>query len=56
MKTAKKVFLIGIACLLILGALSLAVGIMLGGSVGALFTAARDAIVGFLDSFFTFSL
>lgn len=56
MKTANKVFLIVIACLLILGALSLAIGIMLGGSVGALFAAARDSILGFLDGLFSFSL
>lgn len=54
MKTANKVFLIVIACLLILGALSLAGGIGLGGSLSAVFSHAQAAITGLLDSFFLF--
>ena len=54
MKTANKVFLIMMACLLILGALSLAVGIGLGGSLTAMFTQAQAAVTRLLDSFFLF--
>ncbi|MCI9468189.1 MAG: hypothetical protein HFG45_02660 [Oscillospiraceae bacterium] len=54
MKTANKVFLIMMACLLILGALSLAVGIGLGGSLTAVFTQAQAAVTRLLDSFFLF--
>jgi len=49
MKAANKVFIIVMACLLALGAVCLAFGIMLGGSVGAVFQAVWDAFAGVLN-------
>ena len=51
MKTVNKVFLILLAALLILGALSLAVGIMLGGNLSAVFSVLWQDLSGFLDLF-----
>lgn len=51
MKTVNKVFLILIAALLILGALSLAIGIMLGGDLSAVFSTLWQDLTDFLDLF-----
>lgn len=51
MKTGNKIFLILIACLLILGALSLAIGIMLGGSLNAVFSTLWESITSFVTIF-----
>lgn len=51
MKTAHKIVLIVMACLLVVGAMCLAFGIMLGGSVGGLLTAATERISEMLNTF-----
>lgn len=51
MKTANKIALIVMACLLVVGAMCLAFGIMLGGSIGGLLSAATERISDLLNTF-----
>lgn len=52
MKLATKIFVIVIACLLVAGAVCLAFGIMLGGSVNDLFSAAGEELTRALNLLF----
>lgn len=47
MKISNKVFILIMACLLALGALCMAFGIMLGGNLTAVFHAVFDNVSGF---------
>lgn len=50
MKTANKIFLIVMACLLVVGAMCLAFGIMLGGNLSAVFKKLLDDLAPFLTT------
>lgn len=50
MKTANKIFLIVMACLLVVGAMCLAFGIMLGGNLSAIFKKLLNDLAPFLTT------